>query len=196
MSDYAKSLVKKYDKNGDGMLQADEQKDLHGPAAGADLNHDGVITVEELVTHLTSPSPSSASTSSSGLSSSSSGSSPSEGGHWGRHHHDSDSNSNNGDKPKTDTEKALAGRVFTGTAGGMASLTKEGDKRHSYRFSSPSDRKPGLPGELKSRDANGDGQVSMSEFSRYWSSSVVADFRRWDLNNDGVITAKEAAQKK
>jgi len=191
MTDYAKSLVKKYDKNGDGMLQADEQKDLHGPAAGADLNHDGVITVEELVTHLTSPSPASGP---SAAIATSSGTSSSDGGHWSRHRHDSDSTS--GDNSKSDADKAMAGRVFTGTAGGMASTTKAGDKRHSYRFTTPSDRKPGLPSELKSRDANGDGQVSMSEFSHNWSSSVVADFRRWDLNNDGVITTKEAAQRK
>ncbi len=84
----------------------------------------------------------------------------------------------------------MANRVFTGSAG------KDGDKRHSYRFTSASDRKPGLPSELRSRDANGDGQVSMSEFSHYWSSSTVAEFRRWDLNNDGIITPKEAAKKK
>jgi Ca2+-binding EF-hand superfamily protein len=192
MSDYAKGLVKKYDKNGDGMLQADEQKELRGPAAGADLNHDGVITVEELITHLTSPSPSSGPSSGSGVASSSSSSD--DGNRWSRHHHDSDSKGS--DSAKSEAEKALAGRVFTGTAGGMASTTKEGDKRHSYRFTSPSDRKPGLPAELKSRDKNGDGQVSMTEFSSYWSSSVVADFRRWDLNNDGIITAKEAAQRK
>src|SRR5205823_2864293 len=116
-----------------------------------------------------------------------------EGGHWGRHH---GSDPNVGDPAKSEADKALAGRVLTGTAGGMASITKEGDKRHSYRFTSASDRKPGLPSELKSRDANGDGQVSMSEFSRNWSSSTVDDFRRWDLNNDGIITPKEAAQKK
>jgi hypothetical protein len=84
----------------------------------------------------------------------------------------------------------MANRVLTGSTG------KEGDKRHSYRFTAASDRKPGLPSELRSRDANGDGQVSMSEFSRYWSDSTVAEFRRWDLNNDGIITPKEAAKRK
>jgi Ca2+-binding EF-hand superfamily protein len=192
MTDYAKGLVKKYDKNGDGMLQADEQKELRVPAAGADLNHDGVITVEELITHLTSPSASYGPSPGSSVVSSSSSSD--DGNHWGHHRHDSDSKGS--DSAKSEAEKALAGRVFTGTAGGLASTTKEGDKRHSYRFTSPSDRKPGLPAELKSRDANGDGQVSMTEFSHYWSSSVVADFRRWDLNNDGIITTKEAAQRK
>jgi len=45
-------------------------------------------------------------------------------------------------------------------------------------------------------DANGDGQVSMSEYSRSWSSSAVSEFRRYDLNDDGIITATEAAKKK
>ena len=35
----------------------------------------------------------------------------------------------------------------------------------------------------------------MSEYSRSWSASTVAEFRRYDLNDDGIITAKEAAKK-
>ena len=85
-------------------------------------------------------------------------------------------------------------RVFTGTAGGVAADSKEGDKRHSYRFRTAADRLPaGLPGWFKSKDANGDGQVAMNEYSRSWSKSSVADFRRYDLNDDGVVTSKEAA---
>ena len=41
---------------------------------------------------------------------------------------------------------------------------------------------------------NGDGQVSMSEYSRSWSSRTVAEFQRYDRNDDGMITAKEAAK--
>jgi hypothetical protein len=79
----------------------------------------------------------------------------------------------------------MGGRVLTG------------DKRKSYRFSKPDDKLPtGLPSWFKSRDTNGDGQVSMSEYSRSWSSSSVAEFRRYDLNDDGIITAKEAAKAK
>src|SRR5262245_45862062 len=196
MSDYAKGLVKKYDKNGDGMLQADEQKDLRGPAAESDLNHDGVITVEEIVAHLSNPSAAGSGsnlTAGNSASTTSNSYTSSDAGRWGRRR---DSDSGSGDRSKSDADKALAGRVFTGTAGGLASTTKEGDKRHSYRFTAATDRKPGLPPELKSKDTNGDGQVSMSEFSRYWSESVVADFRRLDLDGDGIITAKEAARKK
>jgi hypothetical protein len=87
--------------------------------------------------------------------------------------------------------------VFAGTAGGSAASSKEGEKRRTYRFTRPADHLPtNLPSWFKSRDANGDGQVSMSEYSRSWSSSMVSEFRRYDVNDDGIITAKEAAAKK
>ena len=62
MTEYAKSLVKQYDKNGDNMLQPEEQKELRGRAAESDLNHDGVITIDELVAHLSSNAPATPST--------------------------------------------------------------------------------------------------------------------------------------
>jgi Ca2+-binding EF-hand superfamily protein len=189
MADYAKKLVMKYDKNGDMMLQPEERKELTGRAAESDLNHDGVITIPELVSHLSDPTPSPAPSSS-----------PGDSGRWGsysrRHDGERHDGENGGDRSKSEADKALAGRVFTGTAGGMGSTTKLGDKRHSYRFSSAADREPGLPSELRSRDRNGDGQISMSEFSSYWDAGRVADFRRWDTNGDGIITAKEAAKRK
>ena len=178
MSDYAKSLVKQHDKNGDFMLQPDERKELRGKPAEADLDKDGVITIDELVAHLSTnaPAPStSASTPSSSSPASSSGSASKD------------------DRSKSDPD--VSKRVFTGSAGGLASSTKEGDKRHSYRFTPASERLPtGLPGWFKTKDANGDGQVLMSEYSRSWSKSTVAEYRRYDLNDDGVITPKEAAK--
>ena len=198
MTEYAKSLVKKYDRNGDMMLQPEERKELTGRAADSDLNHDGVITVGELVTHLSDSSPSSGSPSPTGNGSSTNSISLSgEGGH-SRHHHDGDSNG--GDHSRSDAAQALAGRVFTGSVSGSLTgsgpTVKEGDKRHSYRFTPGAERQPALPGELRSRDANGDGQVTMSEFSRNITASAIAEFRRWDLNDDGIITAKEAAKRR
>jgi hypothetical protein len=35
----------------------------------------------------------------------------------------------------------------------------------------------------------------MSEFSRSWSKRTVDEFRKYDQNDDGIITAKEAAGK-
>ncbi len=169
---WAKDFVKEHDKNGNKWLDGDEKKDLHGRAAEADANNDGVITVEELVAKLSSNAP--AATTSTASMKSSGGKSAS---------------SNSG------TDSGAPKRVYIGSAGGLASTTKEGDKRHSYRFSTAADRQPkGLP-SFFSRDTNGDGQISMSEYSHTWTKSVVSEFRRYDLNDDGIITAKEAAAK-
>jgi Ca2+-binding EF-hand superfamily protein len=185
MTEYAKSLVKQYDKNGDNMLQPEEQKELRGRAAESDLNHDGVITIDELVAHLSSNTPATASTTASSSVTASTSSSGSDSGH---HHHDGD------DRGKSEADASK--RVLTGTAGGLAAATKEGDKRHSYRFSTAADKLPsGLPSWFKSKDTNGDGQIEMSEYSRSWSNSTAAEFQRYDLDGDGVITAKEAATK-
>jgi len=67
------------------------------------------------------------------------------------------------------------------------------DDRKSYRFRTATERLPkGLPDWFAEKDADGDGQVSMSEFSSKWSDSTVEEFRRHDRNDDGVITPKEA----
>ncbi len=191
MSDYAKSLVKQYDKNGDNMLQPEERKELRGRAAEADLNKDGVITIDELVAHLSSnspPAPGSAPVTSSSTTKNNAGGSSSS----------STTSSSSASRGGSDAGKPgeASKRVFYGSAGGAAAGTKEGDKRHSYRFSSATERLPsGLPSWFTSKDTNHDGQVQMSEYSRYWTKSIVEEFRRYDLNDDGFITAKEAAKK-
>ena len=61
-----------------------------------------------------------------------------------------------------------------------------------YRFLTPAERLPeGLPSEFTSKDRDGDGQLSMAEFSTSWSESTLASFNRWDLNGDGFVTAAE-----
>jgi Ca2+-binding EF-hand superfamily protein len=187
MSEYAKSLVKQYDKNGDNMLQPEEQKELRGRAAESDLNRDGVITIDELVAHLSTNTPATAAATGSTSTSSTSSASTGSGSH---HHRDHDGD----DKGKGDAE--LAKRVLTGTAGGLAAGTKEGDKRLSYRFTPAKERLPsGLQSWFEEKDKNGDGQVEMSEYARRWTNGTAADFQRYDLNSDGVITVTEAATK-
>ena len=87
-------------------------------------------------------------------------------------------------------------RVYTSVAAGKgAGKEKEGDKRRSYRFTPATERLTGnLPSWFKSRDRNKDGQVSMSEYSRSWTDRLARQYRELDLNDDGVITAKEAAE--
>jgi hypothetical protein len=175
-AEFAKSFIREHDKDKNGWLNGDELKDLRGKPAEADLNKDGIITVEELTARLTSDTPT-ASAANSGSSGSSSKS-------------DSD---NHDDRKKGDADPSK--RIFYGTVYGASTNGKETDKRHTYRFSKAADHLPsGLPGWFKSKDANGDGQVSMSEYSRSWSKSTVSEFRKYDLNDDGIVTAKEAAK--
>ena len=63
----------------------------------------------------------------------------------------------------------------------------------SYRFLMPQERLPdGLPEWYKSRDANADGQIRMSEFSTsQWSEKTLTEYYQFDLNKDGVITPGE-----
>jgi hypothetical protein len=178
--DFAKSFVKDFDKNRNGWLDGDELKSVRGKPAEADLNKDGVITVEELTTRLSTDTPPSAP-------------SPSKSGSGGSGATSGQQRAEETDRPKSDSDGPK--RVYTGSTGSPASATKEGDKRHSYRFRPAAERLPsGLPGWFASKDANRDGQVSMSEYSRSWSKSTVADFRRFDVNDDGIVTAKEAAK--
>jgi Ca2+-binding EF-hand superfamily protein len=71
--------------------------------------------------------------------------------------------------------------------------TRFGDAR-SYRLTSRDARTnstKGLPDFFARNDANGDGQVEMHEFSSSWTEETLAEFLKWDLNGDGVITARE-----
>jgi Ca2+-binding EF-hand superfamily protein len=170
-AEYAKSFIRGKDKDKNGWLNGDELKDLTGKPADADLNKDGTITVEELTARLSSDTPTTPSTTSGSSSSKS----------------DSDRHD---DHKKGDAD--LSKRVLYGSISGASSSSKEAEKRHTYRFSRATDKLPsGLPDWFKSKDANRDGQVSMSEYSRTWSKSTVSDFRKYDKNDDGIVTAKE-----
>ncbi|GIX00627.1 MAG: hypothetical protein KatS3mg111_3959 [Pirellulaceae bacterium] len=61
----------------------------------------------------------------------------------------------------------------------------------SYRLTTTVELPSGLPNFFAAKDADGDGQIMMNEFSSSWDASVLADFLKWDLNHDGVITAQE-----
>jgi hypothetical protein len=65
--------------------------------------------------------------------------------------------------------------------------------RKSWRSLSPGERMPkGLPDWFLKKDADGDGQVTMAEFSTSWTASLVAEFDGYDLNHDGMIVPAEA----
>jgi Ca2+-binding EF-hand superfamily protein len=49
-----------------------------------------------------------------------------------------------------------------------------------------------LPEWFGDLDANRDGQVMMDEYYASWSEKKATDFRQFDLNDDGIVTPKEA----
>ncbi len=64
--------------------------------------------------------------------------------------------------------------------------------RKSYRFLSATERLPkGLPDWFARKDANGDGQVAMAEYSTDWDDAKAGEFAKYDRNNDGLITPQE-----
>ena len=66
------------------------------------------------------------------------------------------------------------------------------DGRQSYRSMAARKAPEGVPGFISERDKNGDGQVTMAEFSDDWTEDAVKQFFDSDFNRDGVITAEEA----
>ncbi|MDP6445912.1 MAG: EF-hand domain-containing protein [Pirellulaceae bacterium] len=48
-------------------------------------------------------------------------------------------------------------------------------------------------GWFAERDRNLDGQVSMSEYAETWTDALLAEFGRYDSNQDGLISAAESA---
>ena len=64
--------------------------------------------------------------------------------------------------------------------------------RKPSRFLTARERLPkGLPDWFLEKDIDGDGQITMAEFTTNWTPDKVAEFARYDLNHDGIITAAE-----
>ncbi len=179
-TEFAQQLVKQRDKNGNMILEGEELEGLRGREARADANGDKAITVEEIVAALSNRN----------------GSANNQGG-GGRSGRGSDASSKSSDK--TAAASGDGSKVYLGLAALIGSVSdkekNEANQRKTYRFTPAEERQPkGLPSWFASRDRNKDGQVAMSEYSRSWSARSVGEFRRYDLNNDGVVTAKEAAE--
>jgi hypothetical protein len=192
---WATALVTKNDKNGNMILEPEEQAALGSSAAAEDLNHDGKITIDEIIMHHSPGAVAVNAPVASGSSTTTAGGDSGRSGERDREHSRGGGFGHRAGDPAGDSRSKVddaAKRVLTGAAGGS-----KDDKRHSYRFSKATDKLPtGLPSWFKSRDRNGDGQVSMSEYSSSVTQSSVDDFRRYDANDDGIITAKEAAKQK
>lgn len=165
--DFADSTIKDNDANKDGTLDGEEVTKMSSRRRKADINADGKITRDELIAYQMGFQSLSPTLAASSTSSSSGGAAAA-----------------------SPANSVSAGSV---NYGARAASTK-GIK--TYRFLTPGERMPaGLPDWFLRSDANGDGQVSMSEFSTTWDDAKAAEFTRWDRNGDGFVTTREATVK-
>jgi Ca2+-binding EF-hand superfamily protein len=152
--DYAKSLLKQYDKNKNGVIDRDEWGAMKGDPEKDDINRDGRLTVDELVARL--------------------------------------ENYGSGGAKTVSRPTGAKRSVSSGSYIGRAPSDK--DQGH-YRTIPPIERLPrGLPDWFARNDANGDGQIAMSEFAASWTNAKAEEFASYDLNRDGVITPTECLE--
>ncbi len=70
-------------------------------------------------------------------------------------------------------------------------VSRFGDAKSYRSTASASSKTSGLPDFFARSDVNGDGQVTMNEFSSSWNAETLAEFQKWDLNGDGIILPSE-----
>jgi hypothetical protein len=177
---WAKDIIQKHDKNGDMMLQESEWEGL-GQSTKADTNGDKVITLDELIAFASRKPGTPVAT---GSSAAAPAATP--------------SGSPSGDAKTASGGSATeaSGKIVKTSSHGSTGAKSAKDSAKSYRFKTAKERLPaGLPAWFTAKDTNGDGQVEMSEYSHSWTESQAADFKRYDKDNDGIITAEEAMKK-
>jgi hypothetical protein len=170
---YVKHLLAQYDVNADGRLQEAEWRKMHGEPAAIDANHDGIITSDELAVWIINFG-------------------------YARRIHLA--------LPATATPATRGGVTPPGAGATSASVLgndvngggvgRSGAKsRRETKFYVPRSRLPdGLPDWFLARDLDGDAQLTFSEFSASGSPSDLEEFRRFDRNGDGVVTAAECVR--
>lgn len=179
---YAERLMQKYDRNGDGHLDAAEWQAISGDLRPVDVNRDQIITVDELVQYMV---------------------------RYGQRrkirlaHPAIGASSEAEPRESAAAEKEAA--KDPGTAGTdpaeqpdkeqPADLAELESLRRSGKFYVSPKRLPaGLPAWFIARDADGDGQLTLQEFAAKPTAADLAKFAQYDLNGDGVITAEECVR--
>ena len=95
-----------------------------------------------------------------------------------------------------DGELPAKGDLAEKGVGPPTTVPRQADPRERMRYFVPRTRLKGLPDWFVRADANGDGQVTLAEYAPKISQTALAGFYRYDVNRDGVITAREANVKK
>ncbi len=173
---YAQHLIDEYDANGDGVLQPEEWKEMRGDPSAADANGDGLIDVHELARYI------------------------------------ADYGSARRIRLTPEALDRLPPLLYDVLAAGDSvplvpeAISKPVDMPSEEEAVKPSEQPgqkqftvkpsrlpPGLPAWFHELDADGDGQITLSEFAPTGSAAAIREFEAYDHNRDGVITPQEAA---
>ena len=160
---YADALIERYDANADGVLQANEWRPMQGSPAQIDGNDDEEITAAEIAWHVTAYAA-------------------------GR----SLAPAYN---PVVQSPFARQFSTLRAPSGGPSA------EQNTAVASPANDDKPfyvperflpqSLPDWFRTQDANGDGQLSLSEYAGAGEAEQTAEFERLDRNRDGLVTPAE-----
>jgi len=211
---YAKSLVRQYDTNGDGSLQAEEWAKMQGDPRLIDVNHDTVITVAEMaryISHyglyhrihlavppqsgsllLTGLTPSANNASAVDSASNGDGMLPLEAAYAADEEMPNSDPSHQMEPGVHDLQprSLLSQNGLSGTSKRLRSASPWTQKFHVSLQTLPA----GLPDWFLARDLDGDGQVSLHEFAPEATRKDIEEFSRYDVDHDGVITPTEAVR--
>ncbi len=170
---YAAALLRQYDQDGNGQLDKEEWQQMSGQPSAIDRDHDGVVTLSEFQTHILAYGRARAPVSVvRPVDVSSGGTEPTVG----------DSVSVEGERGSE------SGDVTTESGGGTKTEVRQ---RNTKFFVRPSRGLGKMPSWFLARDADGDGQLTLREFSAD-SPGRSREFEKIDRNGDGVLTPREA----
>lgn len=162
---YAERIVGKYDTNDDRRLEAAEYSAMRGRPELADQNRDGAISVDEFAQHV------------------------------------ADFAAGRRIRLITPTgaiaeQTAAVASVPTSASpappGASAADPASLAERRRMKFFAP--LPPGVPAWFVERDADGDAQLTLAEFSPRLRSAEIAEFNKHDSNGDGLLTAAELSR--
>jgi hypothetical protein len=184
---YVKRIFDRYDRNGNSRLEQNEWSQMRGEPHRADRDGDGILQVDEFIQHvaeygrqrkirLLPPQPGDLVELPPLLMPTSIG----------------DSNVSAEELPQTPADTAeTEAQSDTGIAEPARKPEPEALRRRDTKFYAPSSRIAGLPAAFLTRDRDGDGQLTLSEFAPKQDKASLDEFARYDRDSDGVVTAAE-----